>query len=139
MCSAAAGAAELSDAWADEGYAPGGALRSQLLAGRRMLEIQAGRGLAGWGQPRPRLVPQPSKGQECAVHCASPISREKEEATQTGLFTGLWIVLVTVPQFPQTEKGVYWPLPGRRRGELRRRVLMLQQECGKQRVLRAAS
>lgn len=88
---------------------------------------------------RPRLVPQPSKGQECAVHCASRISREKEEATQAGLFTGLWIVLVTVPQFPQTEKGVYWPLPRRRRGELRRRVLMLQQECGKQRVLRAAS
>lgn len=44
-----------------------------------------------------------------------------------------------VPQFPQTEKGVYWPLPRRRRGEPRGRRVLMPQESGKQRVLRAAS
>lgn len=35
-----------------------------------MLEIRAGRGLVGWGQPSSRLVPQPSEGQERAVYSA---------------------------------------------------------------------
>lgn len=34
------------------GYAPGGTLLSQLRAGRRMLEVHAGRRLAGWGNSR---------------------------------------------------------------------------------------
>lgn len=34
------------------GYAPGGTLLSQLPAGRRMLEVHAGRRLAGWGNSR---------------------------------------------------------------------------------------
>lgn len=94
------------------------------------------------GQSRPRLVPQPSDGQGRAVHSALAQSLPNLPGeggchAETGLFARLRIVLVTVPQFPQTEKGVLtfaqkaaWGAP--------KRVLMLQ-ECGKQLVLRAAS
>lgn len=125
------------------GYAPGGALLSQLVAGRRMLEVHAGRRPAGWGQSRPRLVPQPSDGQGRAVHSALAQSLPNLPGeggchAETGLFAQLWIVLVTVPQFPQTGKGVLAFARKAAWGAPKRRVLMLQ-ECGKQLVLRAAS
>lgn len=94
-------------------------------------------------QSRPRLVPQPSDGQGCAVHSALAQSLpnlwgEGGCHAETGLFARLRIILVTVPQFPQTEKDVLTFTRKAAWGAPKRRVLMLQ-ECGKQLVLRAAS
>lgn len=87
-----------------------------------MLKIRAGRGMVGWGLSSSRLVPQPSEGQERAVYSAlaqslSDLPGGEGRHAQTGPFAGLWIVRATEPQFPQAGKGVYLPLPGRRRGE----------------------
>lgn len=106
-----------------------------------MLEIYAGRGPEGWGQPRPRLVPQPSKGQECAVHCALAQSLP-DLPGEGGLHTDRALRRAVdrschgASVSPDRERGVLAFAQKAAWGAPRRRVLMLQ-ECGKQRVAKS--